>query len=155
MSGGHGHDLGHEGGSQNKKIAMLIAVLALVLAISETLGKGAQTDALTHNVEASNLWAFFQAKTIRMTTLRTAAGPRRLSSRHWPTPPFGPRWRNESATGKAQRPVTTRSRRRRRGARSWRPGESFRGGPRGRRHRLLRDRARRAHRRPPVLRRGA
>jgi hypothetical protein len=73
MSGGHGHDLGHEGGSQNKKIAMLIALLALVLAISETLGKGAQTDALTSNVEASNLWAFFQAKTIRMTTLRTAA----------------------------------------------------------------------------------
>ncbi|WP_164045062.1 DUF4337 family protein, partial [Serratia marcescens] len=25
------------------------------------------------NVEASNLWAFFQAKTIRMTTVRTAA----------------------------------------------------------------------------------
>ena len=28
MSGGHGHDLGHEGGSQNKKIAMLIALMA-------------------------------------------------------------------------------------------------------------------------------
>lgn len=57
----------------NKKIALLIALLALVLAISETLGKGAQTAALSYNIEASNLWAFFQAKTIRMTTLRTAA----------------------------------------------------------------------------------
>lgn len=57
----------------NKKIAMLIAVLALVLAFSETLGKGAQTAALSYNIEASNLWAFFQAKTIRMTTVRTAA----------------------------------------------------------------------------------
>ncbi len=57
----------------NKTIALLIAVLALVLAISETLGKGAQTTALSHNIEASNLWAFFQAKTIRMTTVRTAA----------------------------------------------------------------------------------
>jgi hypothetical protein len=57
----------------NKKIALLIALLALVLAVSETLGKGAQTAALSYNIEASNLWAFFQAKTIRLTTVRTAA----------------------------------------------------------------------------------
>jgi hypothetical protein len=59
--------------SSNKRIALLIAVIALFLALSETLGKGAQTDALSQNIEASNLWAFFQAKTIRMTTVRTAA----------------------------------------------------------------------------------
>jgi hypothetical protein len=58
----------------NKKVALLIAVLALVLAFSETLGKGAQTNGLSHNIEASNLWAFFQAKTIRMTNVQTAAG---------------------------------------------------------------------------------
>lgn len=70
MSGaGHGGD--HGGG--NKKIALLISVLALVLAFSETLGKAAQTTALNQNVEASNLWAFFQAKTIRMTVTRTTA----------------------------------------------------------------------------------
>ncbi len=57
----------------NKKVALLISILALVLALSETLGKGAQTAALSDNVEASNLWTFFQAKTIRSTTLRTAA----------------------------------------------------------------------------------
>ncbi len=68
MSGTHGH---HSDG--NKKIGLLIAVLALVLAISETLGKGAQTSALNYNIEAANLWSFFQAKTIRMTTLRAAA----------------------------------------------------------------------------------
>ena len=56
----------------NKKIALLISVLALVLAFSETLAKGAQTAALSDNIEASNLWTFFQAKTIRSTTLRTA-----------------------------------------------------------------------------------
>ena len=73
MSGaGHGHDAGH-GGPENKKIALLIAVLALVLAFSETLGKSAQTAGLSDNIEASNLWSFFQAKTIRMTTLRTAS----------------------------------------------------------------------------------
>jgi len=73
MSGGHGHggDHGHDN-PQNKRIALLIAVLALVLAFSETLGKAAQTEGLGHNIEASNLWSFFQAKTIRMTTVRTA-----------------------------------------------------------------------------------
>src|SRR6266513_6087716 len=57
----------------NKKVALLISVLALVLAFSETLGKATQTSALAHHLEASNLWAFFQAKTIRQTTVRTAA----------------------------------------------------------------------------------
>ena len=66
---GHGH-VEHGG---NKGVALLIAILALVLAFSETLGKGAQTAALAMNIEASNLWAFFQAKTIRQTVLRTAA----------------------------------------------------------------------------------
>ena len=68
---GHGHGGGDHGG--NKGIALLISLLALVLAFSETLGKSAQTSALGYNIEASNLWAFFQAKTIRQTTLRTAA----------------------------------------------------------------------------------
>ena len=66
----HGHG---DANRTNKRIALLIAVLALFLAIAETLGKGAQTEALNYNVEASNLWAFFQAKTIRQTAVRTAA----------------------------------------------------------------------------------
>jgi hypothetical protein len=73
MSGvGHGHG-GDHGGAENKRIALLIAVLALVLAFSETFGKSSQTLALSQNIEASNLWSFFQAKTIRLTVLRTAA----------------------------------------------------------------------------------
>jgi len=65
---GHGHV-----DPSNKKVALLISILAVLLAFSETLGKGAQTNGLSYNIEASNLWAFYQAKTIRMTTLRTAA----------------------------------------------------------------------------------
>lgn len=83
MSGaghGHGHDYGH-GSPENKRVALLIAILALVLAFSETLGKSAQTAALSFNIEASNLWAFFQAKTIRLTTLRTAAEQAELGSK--------------------------------------------------------------------------
>lgn len=68
MSAGHGHI-----DPSNRKVALLIAALAAVLAFSETLGKGAQTSALSLNIEAANLWSFFQAKTIRMTSVRTAA----------------------------------------------------------------------------------
>ena len=66
-------------GSENKKIALLIAVIALCLALSETLGKGAQTESIAKNVEASNLWAFFQAKTIRRTVVQTAADQGKLA----------------------------------------------------------------------------
>ena len=71
MSGAHGH--GHiEVEGNNKRIALLISVLALFLALVETMAKDAQTDALSYNIEASNLWSFFQAKTIRQTVVRTA-----------------------------------------------------------------------------------
>jgi hypothetical protein len=69
MSGGHGSHVE----PHNKEIALLISVLALVLAFAETLGKSAQTAALGYDIEASNLWAFYQSKTIRRLTLRTAA----------------------------------------------------------------------------------
>src|ERR1700689_3641434 len=62
----------HAGGA-NKKIALVIAVMALCLAFSETLGKSAQTEAMNLNIKASDLWNFFQAKTIRRTVLLTAA----------------------------------------------------------------------------------
>lgn len=68
----HSEHVQHAGG-HNKQIALLIAVIALFLAISETFGKSAQTAAISYNVEAANLWAFFQAKTVRMTAVRTAA----------------------------------------------------------------------------------
>jgi len=66
----HAEHASHGG---NKKIALLISVLALFLAFSETLGKSSQTAAITYNVTANDLWAFFQAKTIRITVLSTAA----------------------------------------------------------------------------------
>ena len=63
---------------ENRKIALLIAVIALCLALSETLGKGAQTESISKNVEASNLWAFFQAKSIRRNVVQTAAEQSKL-----------------------------------------------------------------------------
>ncbi len=85
MGGGAHEKLEHAEHAQhasghNKQIALLIAVIAAFLAISETLGKSAQTAAISYNVEASNLWSFFQAKTVRMTTVRTAAEALALSA---------------------------------------------------------------------------
>lgn len=76
MAGAHEHaehaqHMGHVA-EFNKKVALLIAVLSLGLALAETLGKGAQTAALAHNIEATNLWTFFQAKGARLTEARTA-----------------------------------------------------------------------------------
>jgi len=68
-----------EAAGENKKIALLIAVIALFLALSETLGKGAQTESISKNVEASNLWAFFQAKSIRRTVVQATAEHAKLS----------------------------------------------------------------------------
>ena len=69
----HAEHIEHTAG-HNKQIALLIAVIVLFLAISETLGKSAQTAVISANVEASNLWAFFQAKTIRMTAVLMGIG---------------------------------------------------------------------------------
>jgi hypothetical protein len=51
----------------------LIAALAALLALLEAGGKSAQTEAINANLQASDLWAFFQAKPARMTTIQTAA----------------------------------------------------------------------------------
>jgi hypothetical protein len=72
-------DQAKEASGENRKIALLIAIIALCLALSETLGKGAQTESIGKNVESSNLWAFFQAKSIRRTVVQTASDQSKLS----------------------------------------------------------------------------
>ena len=53
-------------------------MLALFLAFSETMGKSAQTAALNSQIEASNLWNFFQAKNIRRTSTTIASEQTKL-----------------------------------------------------------------------------
>lgn len=62
-----------ESSIRNKLIALLISVLAACLAIVETAGKSAQNASLNENIHASDTWAQYQAKKIRMITLETAA----------------------------------------------------------------------------------
>ena len=121
MSAGHGHGA-HEG--SNKGFALLIAVLALFLAFGETLAKSAQTAALGENIEASNLWAFFQAKTIRITTLRTGTTAAEILASGQPDIAKGDaykaamddwsktvaRWDSEPATGEGRRELSARAR---------------------------------------------
>jgi hypothetical protein len=56
-----------------RRMALLIAGLAALLAVIQTIGDNAAQDALKFNIDASNLWSFYQAKTIRQTSVRTAA----------------------------------------------------------------------------------
>ena len=44
-------DHAKEASEENRNIALLIAVIALCLALSETLGKGAQTESIAKNVK--------------------------------------------------------------------------------------------------------
>jgi Domain of unknown function (DUF4337) len=62
----------HAGGV-NKKVALLIAIMALFLSLSEMLGKSANTEAITLNIKVSDTWNFFQAKNIRRTVVLSAA----------------------------------------------------------------------------------
>ncbi|WP_096703781.1 DUF4337 domain-containing protein [Magnetospirillum sp. 15-1] len=78
----HHQEQAHKEGksSRNKKIAVLISVLAALLAIIEASGKSAQNTSLAANIHANDLWAFYQAKHIRSTGLRTSADLLELSA---------------------------------------------------------------------------
>ena len=68
----HAEHAEHAAGA-NRKIALMIAVMALFLALSEMFGKSANTEAITRNIYSNDMWNFFQAKTIRRTVVQTAA----------------------------------------------------------------------------------
>jgi Domain of unknown function (DUF4337) len=51
--------------SKDKRVALVIAILALFLALSEAGGKNAEHRSTERNIEASDLYNFYQAKKIR------------------------------------------------------------------------------------------
>jgi len=59
--------------SEDKSIALLIAILALFLALAEAGAKNAEHRSTEHNIEASDLYNFYQAKRIRSTVVETAS----------------------------------------------------------------------------------
>ena len=64
---------------RNKWIGVYIGVLAVLLAICGVGGGNATKDATRANIEASNTWAFFQAKNMRRNTIQLAANQLELS----------------------------------------------------------------------------
>jgi nitroreductase len=57
----------------NKWVGVYIGVLAVLLAICNVGGANAAKDATRANIEASNAWAFYQAKNIRRVSFTLAA----------------------------------------------------------------------------------
>ncbi len=112
------HHAAHEGTGNAKFVGLLIAVLALFLAVSEMLGKSAQTEGLALNIHASDTWNFFQAKTIRQTVLRTALENARIGqpadkaasdkqTAAWQA--TIDRWESEPSTNEGRKELTVRA----------------------------------------------
>ena len=62
----------HAHHQDRKRAALLIIVLAVALAVIEMAGKEAQFASIAHNIQSSDTFAFYQAKTVRETILSTA-----------------------------------------------------------------------------------
>lgn len=62
-----------EAKEKDRTVALIIAILALLLALSEAGAKKAQHLSTEMNIEASDLFNFYQAKKIRSTVVETAA----------------------------------------------------------------------------------
>jgi len=56
-----------------RRIAVLIALLAAMLAVAEMGEKSSQNEYLTRHIQAADNWAFFQAKNIRSSVQGAAA----------------------------------------------------------------------------------
>jgi len=62
-----------EAKEKDRRAALIIAILALLLALTEAGAKRAQHVSMESNIEASDLFNFYQAKRIRSTIAETAA----------------------------------------------------------------------------------
>lgn len=62
----------HANHQDRKRAALLIIILAVALAVIEMAAKESQFASMAHNILSSDTYAFFQAKTVRATILRTA-----------------------------------------------------------------------------------
>jgi Domain of unknown function (DUF4337) len=67
-----------KGASRARWIGVYIAVLAVLLSIAAMIGENAERDAAKANLDATNTWAFFQAKNIRRQQYKLAADALKL-----------------------------------------------------------------------------
>jgi Domain of unknown function (DUF4337) len=76
---------------RNRWVGVYIGALAVILAICSSVGGNAAKDANRAHLEASNTWAFFQAKNIRRSSLSLAADDLELSLAAQPNMSADPR----------------------------------------------------------------
>lgn len=62
-----------------KRAAVAIAIMAMLLAITSLGGSNAGKDMINNNIQASNLYAFYQAKTARQVSFQLAANDLELT----------------------------------------------------------------------------
>jgi len=70
-----------------RRAALVIGVLAMLLAISGLGGANATKDTINSNIQASDTWAFYQAKNIRQTSNQLAADELELTLASQPNLP--------------------------------------------------------------------
>jgi len=75
------------GNSGKNRTALTISILAMVLAIASLGGSNAGKDITQENILAANSYAFYQAKSIRQTTLKVAAADLELQLLREPAMP--------------------------------------------------------------------
>lgn len=73
--------------SDNKGLAIYIAVLAVMLAIAALGGSNAAKDMANENIMASDKWNFYQAKNLRQTQFRISAEALELEMKSRPDMP--------------------------------------------------------------------
>ncbi len=76
-----------DSGKRNKWIGVWVGVLAALLAVCAVGGDNATKDANKANIDATNTWAFFQAKNIRRTSFALAADELELTLQSQPGVP--------------------------------------------------------------------
>ena len=76
-----------EGSADKNRTALTISILAMVLAVASLGGSNAAKDITLENTLAANSYAFYQAKSIRQTTLKVAASDLELQLLRDPTMP--------------------------------------------------------------------
>lgn len=77
----------HHGSSQKNRTALTISILAMILAIANLGGSNSAKEATQENILAANAYSFYQAKTIRQTSLKIAATELDLQMQRDPTMP--------------------------------------------------------------------
>ena len=76
-----------EGSAGKNRTALTISILAMVLAVASLGGSNAAKDITQENILAANSYAFYQAKSIRQTSLKIAAADMELQMLREPDMP--------------------------------------------------------------------